>query len=233
MLEDAEVSKGDVDEVVLVGGSTRIPKVPPDQYYSHTECAAKTHVSFRARLGPDPHSAYAQHLPYLAAHHTFLIWQVRELLTKFFGREPHAGIHPDEAVAYGAAVQASILSGERDGATQELLLLDVTSLTLGIELTGGVMGAVIPRNTVIPTHRSKIYTTAEDNQVALLRAPPFPFGGGVHICLMRQVAVTNKVFEGERGMAADNRLLGEFQLAGFPPMRKGEAQIEVASSYFT
>jgi len=108
-------------------------------------------------------------------------------------------------VAYGAAVQASVLSGERDKRTQELLLLDVIPLTLGIETTGGVMGVVLPRNTVVPAQKSKVYTTSEDNQVA----------------------VNNRVFEGERSMTKDNRLLGAFELSGFPPMAKGRAQIEV------
>ena len=157
VLEDAGVQKEEVDELVLVGGSTRIPKV-------------------------------------------------RSLLQAHFGKEPNLSVHPDEAVAYGAAVQAGILSGEKDKKFQEVLLLDVTPLTLGIETTGGVMGAIIPRNTVIPTSKSATYTTAEENQVA----------------------VTNKVYEGERSLSKDNRLLGEFELSGFPPMPKGQAQIEVS-----
>lgn len=151
VLEDADVVKTDVDEIVLVGGSTRIPKV-------------------------------------------------QALLKKFFGKAPSREINPDEAVAYGAAVQAGVLSGERDKKIDELLLLDVTPLTLGIESTGGVMSAVIPRNTVVPTSKTKVYTTAEDNQVA----------------------VSNKVYEGERTMTKDNRLLGQFDLTGFPAMPKGE-----------
>ena len=155
MLKDAKVGKGDVDEVVLVGGSTRIPKV-------------------------------------------------QQLLTEYFnGKEPNKGINPDEAVAYGAAVQGGVLSDAEE--MRDLLLLDVTPLTLGIETTGGLMGEIIPRNTVIPTSRSKVYTTAEDNQAAVM----------------------NKVFEGERKLTKDNRLLGSFELTGIPPMPKGKAQIEV------
>jgi len=108
-------------------------------------------------------------------------------------------------VAYGAAVQAGVLSGERDKVTEELLLLDVTPLTLGLEVTGGVMDKVIPRNTVVPASASKTYTNQEDGQAA----------------------VSNKVFEGERQLTRDNRLLGQFELSGFPPMPKGSAQIEV------
>mmetsp|Transcript_30739 Transcript_30739/g.74772 ORF Transcript_30739/g.74772 Transcript_30739/m.74772 type:complete len:642 (+) Transcript_30739:26-1951(+) len=157
VLEDAGINKEDVDEIVLVGGSTRIPKV-------------------------------------------------QQLLKRFFGgKAPNLSINPDEAVAYGAAVQAGVLSGERDKKIDELLLLDVAPLTLGLEVTGGVMAAIIPRNTVIPTQKTKVYTTSEDNQVA----------------------VTNKVFEGERKMTADNRLLGMFELTGFPAMPRGVAQIEV------
>jgi len=156
VLDDSGVTRDEVSEIVLVGGSTRIPKVG-------------------------------------------------SLLSKFFKREPNRSVDPDEAVAFGAAVQGGVLSGERDKKIQDLLLLDVTPLTLGIETTGGVMAPIIPRNTVIPTSKTKRYTTAEDNQVA----------------------VSNKVFEGERPMSKDNRLLGTFELSGFPAMPRGEAQIDV------
>merc|ERR1719247_2486113 len=157
VLDDAGVTRDEVSEVVLVGGSTRIPKVG-------------------------------------------------SLLKRFFnGKEPNRSVDPDEAVAYGAAVQAGVLSGERDKKIQDMLLLDVTPLTLGIETTGGVMAQIIPRNTVVPTSKTKRYTTAEDGQVAVM----------------------NKVFEGERPLSKDNRLLGTFELSGFPPMARGEAQIDV------
>jgi len=157
VLEDAGISRNEVDEVVLVGGSTRIPKI-------------------------------------------------RDLLTNFFnGKTPNTSINPDEAVAYGAAVQAGVLSGERDKKTMDLLLLDVTPLTLGIETTGGVMDVLVPRNTVVPAKASKLYTNAEDGQLA----------------------VNNMVFEGERKLTRDNRLLGQFELSGWAPMPKGQAQIEV------
>ena len=151
-LQDAGLQQADIDEVVLVGGTTRIPRV-------------------------------------------------QQIVREFFGKEPHKGVNPDEVVAVGAAVQAGVLSGE----VKDLLLLDVTPLTLGLETLGGVMTALIPRNTTIPTRKSEIFSTAADNQTSV----------EIH------------VLQGERAMSRDNRTLGKFQLVGLPPAPRGLPQIDV------
>ncbi|MCC0063402.1 MAG: molecular chaperone DnaK [Defluviimonas sp.] len=151
-LKDAGLSKGDIDEVVLVGGMTRMPKVI-------------------------------------------------EEVTNFFGKEPHKGVNPDEVVALGAAIQAGVLQGD----VKDVVLLDVTPLSLGIETLGGVFTRLIDRNTTIPTKKGQVFSTAEDNQNA----------------------VTIRVFQGEREMAADNKMLGQFNLEQIPPAPRGVPQIEV------
>ncbi|WP_026091854.1 molecular chaperone DnaK [Porphyrobacter sp. AAP82] len=151
-LSDAGISKDQVDEVILVGGMTRMPRV-------------------------------------------------REVVEQFFGAKPHTGVNPDEVVAMGAAIQAGVLQGD----VKDVLLLDVTPLSLGIETLGGVFTRMIDRNTTIPTKKTQTYSTAEDNQNA----------------------VTIKVYQGEREMAADNKLLGNFDLIGIPPAPRGVPQIEV------
>ena len=151
-LRDAGMKAGEIDEVVLVGGMTRMPKI-------------------------------------------------QEIVKQFFGKDPHKGVNPDEVVALGAAIQAGVLQGD----VKDVLLLDVTPLSLGIETLGGVFTRLIDRNTTIPTKKSQVFSTAEDSQSA----------------------VTIRVFQGEREMAADNKLLGQFDLVGIPPAPRGVPQIEV------
>lgn len=151
-MSDAKLRYSDIDEVVLVGGSTRIPKV-------------------------------------------------QDLVRSMFNKEPHKGVNPDEVVAVGAAIQGGVLAGE----VRDVLLLDVTPLSLGIETLGGIMTKLVERNTTIPTERKQVFSTADDNQMA----------------------VTVKVYQGEREMAANNRLLGQFNLEGIPPAPRGVPQIEV------
>jgi heat shock protein 1/8 len=172
VLKDAKMPREKVDDIVLVGGSTRIPKI-------------------------------------------------QSLVSEYFGgRQLNKSINPDEAVAYGAAVQAAVLTGQTSDKTQDLVLLDVAPLSLGVAMQGDIFGVVVPRNTPIPTTKSRTFTTVEDNQTTVT-FPVYDLESSPSARLTHSF----HRYEGERTQCRDNRLLGEFELNGIPPMARGQAEL--------